>query len=351
MRGMMKTIRLGMLLLPLLWAGAPVEVGFCEAKAGVGGDNMFSSFFLDERQGWVCGDRGALYHTSDGGVNWEKQTPNTSEPLAGISFCSAEVGWVVGKKGLIFHTVDGGKTWNLERTPKDKYLLTVEAVSPEKCWAAGDWGTILYTEDGGRTWIDRTYAKDIIIYCIEFKGESEGWMAGEFGTVLHTKDGGTSWTEQQTGSKATLFGVSFSSDKEGIAVGLGGVIVRTEDGGDTWQEILGDKEKSTQTALPGQTGASETGGRLGGGQELRSLYDVKLGSAGFGIAVGDSGRIVFTEDGGKSWGDIQLPLDMRLFWLRGVSLVGRRGVVVGARSIVVLTEGDSVKASSFLTKH
>jgi photosystem II stability/assembly factor-like uncharacterized protein len=83
--------------------------------------------------------------------------------------------------------------------------------------------------------------------------------------------------------------------------------------------------------------------------DLRSLYDVKLGGAGFGIAVGDSGRILVTEDGGRSWGGIELPLDMRLFWLRGVSLAGRRGIIVGARSIVVLTDGDSLKASSFLT--
>ncbi|MEW6442196.1 MAG: YCF48-related protein [bacterium] len=338
----MKTIRLSVALLPALWVCAPLEIGFSEGRGGVGGDNIFSSFFLDEKQGWVCGDRGAVYHTSDGGLTWEKQTLDTNDPLAGISFCNTDVGWVVGKKGIVFHTVDGGKTWNPESTPKDKYLLTVEAVSPEKCWAAGDWGTILYTEDGGRTWTDKSYAKDMVIYSIEFKGESEGWMACEFGTVLHTRNGGKSWTEQNTGSKATLFGVSFSSDKEGVAVGLGGVIVRTEDGGETWQEILGVKEERIPSGAPE---------RSGGGEELRSLYDVKLGVADFGIAVGDSGRIVITEDGGESWGNIELPLDMRLFWLRAVSLAGRRGVIVGARSIVVLTEGDSVKASSFLTQH
>jgi photosystem II stability/assembly factor-like uncharacterized protein len=330
-------------------ASTPLGRVFAQTKGSISGEHMFSIDFVDEKEGFASGDRGAVYHTADGGLNWEKQTLNTTDPLSAISFCNPKVGWVVGKGGTIFHTLDGGKTWSKQTTPKDKYLLTVKALSPEKCWAAGDWGTILYTEDGGKTWIDKTYSKDMLIYAIDFHGQREGWMACEFGTVLHTKDGGVNWTQQDTGLDATLFAISFATERVGLAVGLGGVIIRTEDGGNTWVQVHESKGKNGRSEMTEQAPASEEQEGAGTEEEVRSLYAVKM-RENTGIAVGDAGNIVVTGDGGKTWARITLPLDMKLFWFGGVALANPKAVITGARSVVILTEGDSLKSFGYMRK-
>jgi photosystem II stability/assembly factor-like uncharacterized protein len=197
-------------------------------------------------------------------------------------------------------------------------------VGPEKCWAAGDWGTIVYTQDGGENWIDRTYEKDMIFNAIDFLGEGEGWIAAEFGTVLHTADGGATWSEFATGVEGTLFGVSFTSPLEGLAVGLSGVILRTDDGGRTWEKV---------GPLPPE--------------DDRSLYEVRLDGK-LAVAAGDAGKIITSRDGGRTWTPIPLPLDMNLFWFRGVSVNKGKGVIVGAQSLVIITQEDQMKILGFM---
>jgi photosystem II stability/assembly factor-like uncharacterized protein len=205
-------------------------------------------------------------------------------------------------------------------------LFSVSFQTEKDGWAAGDWGTLLYTNDGGKTWIDKTLPKDIVLYSIDFQGEDEGWIACELGTILHTQDGGKTWIPQQTGVETTLFGVSFTSRKEGVAVGLDGVILKTEDGGRSWQKVELQLEAERE--------------------EKRSLYDVKLMGT-LGIAVGDAGKIITTIDGGKTWTTTPLPMDMYLVWLRAVTIVkstnSNKGIIVGARSITILTQNDKLK--------
>lgn len=299
-------------------------------------EDMYAVDFINEKEGWACGIRGAIFHTTDGGIIWENQSLKTNLPLNAISFSGSQVGWVVGYGGIIFHTVNGGKTWVGQSPPKKKHLLAVKALSSEICWAVGDWGTILYTEDGGKTWIDRTYPKDVVIYDIDFQGD-EGWMCGEFGTILYTKDKGKAWSLQTTGIETTIFGLSFTSKKVGVAVGLSGVILRTENGGKTWEKVKGFQNNP------------EKADHLQGDEWRRSLYEVKLNGL-LGIAAGDAGLIIITQDGGKNWSPIPLPMDMRLFWFRGIALVQNKGLIVGARSIVVMTQDDTMRLLGFLPK-
>ncbi len=304
------------------------------AFAAAFGDSKYSVCFVNEKEGWAAGARGALFHSSDGGLNWEKQNVKTTVALLSISFCNPQVGWVVGDDGIILHTVDGGKTWNEQVSPKNKMLLTVKAISPERCLAAGDWGTIVYTADGGKTWVDKTYPKDVVFNIIDFQGEDVGWIAGEFGTILHTVDGGKSWTLQQSGTDATILGISFASRQHGVAVGMVDTMLKTDDGGRTWQKVV--RETTTTTAANSQEG------------DFTAIYDVKLRGS-FGIVVGEHGRILTTADGGKTWRRIPIPLAMSAVWLRGVDCLGdNKAVAVGMRGIVIITEDDKIKMMGFL---
>jgi len=287
--------------------------------------HLFSLSFISDKEGWAVGDHGIVYHTTDGGLNWEKQSAKTDDALFSVSFADNRNGWIVGNRGIILHTTNGGKTWVKQKAPKDKALFTVKALSPEKVWAGGDWGTMLYTEDGGKTWEDRTYPQDVIIYSIDFYGQEEGWATGEFGTILHTTDGGRTWKAQKSGMESTagiesttLFSVSFTSPKEGLVVGIDGLILKTEDGGKTWKPIVFvDPDK-------------------------RPLFDVKLLGT-MAIAVGAAGT---------TWTQLPLKADKGLSWFTAVALIkngqGTKGIIVGRQSVAVLTENNSLKTVGFL---
>ena len=289
--------------------------------------DLYSVCMANSKVGWTVGDRGTIYVTYNGGLKWEKQKIKCRLPLFSVSFVNEKVGWITGKSGTIFHTRDGGKTWNLQTAPKKKHLFKVKALSPQKCWAAGDWGTILYTEDGGETWLDKTCDDDIVFYDIAFHGEKCGWIAGEFGTILHTRDGGLTWEKQNTGIENTLFTISFTSKQVGLAAGLDGVILKTVNGGETWSRVNGFKERNFE--------------------KMKSVYELKLDSD-LAIAAGDAGWLSVSKDAGDTWNIIDLPLEMELYWLRGVSVLGKMGIVVGARSLVIITHDGSITALGFV---
>src|SRR4051812_28366481 len=57
---------------------------------------LTSVAFVDVDNGWAVGDRGAIWHTIDGGRNWQRQDSHTSVRLESVCFCDTETGWAVG---------------------------------------------------------------------------------------------------------------------------------------------------------------------------------------------------------------------------------------------------------------
>ncbi|MBU2494683.1 MAG: T9SS type A sorting domain-containing protein [Bacteroidetes bacterium] len=73
---------------------------------------------MDKNTAWLGGsiqtsggNKGIIYYTSDGGVNWEPQyTSETSTSIYSIHFINASIGWAVGSGGEIIKTTTGGVT-------------------------------------------------------------------------------------------------------------------------------------------------------------------------------------------------------------------------------------------------
>ena len=47
----------------------------------------------------------------DGGEKWEDRSLSQPVDLTGLAFTDIKTGWVVGDRGAIFRTTDGGFTW------------------------------------------------------------------------------------------------------------------------------------------------------------------------------------------------------------------------------------------------
>lgn len=73
---------------------------------------LYGVCFTDARSGWVIGERGALFATTDGGAQWKQVRITTSGRLEAIA-CRAGVGAVaVGENGETLRSVDDS-TWNV----------------------------------------------------------------------------------------------------------------------------------------------------------------------------------------------------------------------------------------------
>lgn len=161
------------------------------------------------------------------------------EPIPRIQFLNQNTGWLVHptKKDTISKTTDGGLTWTGYRT------------------------------------IDTNKLSGLF-----FINNNTGWVAGYRGKIAKTTDGGVSWVLQNSGVQSWLNSVHFFDANYGFAVGSkdsNRVILKTTNGGANWQIL----ERSNQSRL----------------------YSVFITSLQSIYCVGDSGKIIYSSNGGNSW--------------------------------------------------
>jgi len=223
-------------------------------------------FFLDEKNGWVVGDKGTIIHTTGGGVRqlteenrsasgWVSQESGITERLTDITFVDAENGWVVGEGGVILHTVNGGASWGVQASNTEADLSSLAFSDPRNGWAVGEGGTILSTSDGGLTWSRIDSGTDEYLHDVGFTDALHVWAVGEKGTVLYSSDGGLSWVPRTIyeDMKQELTAVAFGDEFNGMIAGKHGTVLSTTDGGATWskQEIVYTRRKDDTTVQEG----------------------------------------------------------------------------------------------------
>ena len=102
---------------------AEQQIEMSESDAELRGDATICDItFLDSHVGWAVGERGAIWHTSDGGMQWNTQEAPVECTLHSVSFVDDRIGWAAGgwtepythiSRGEILRTVDGGKHWTI----------------------------------------------------------------------------------------------------------------------------------------------------------------------------------------------------------------------------------------------
>lgn len=312
----------------LLLARAPAQATDAVVPRDIR-QNLFDACFASPNEGWVVGDLGRVYKTTDGGATWQRQVASGRDPMLGIGCLDGQQAWLSSIAGRVFRTTDGGATWALQQTPVQRNLFKIVFATPQRGTAVGDFGAIVHTEDGGATWQEvllpddfklpdsaldsGVMPNDALLYGLSFVDENHGWIAGEFGTILATTDGGKTWKQQTSGIETTLFGVDFSDRNTGLAVGIDSIILRTDDAGATWKPL----------ASPFQE---------------RSYYEVGLTDR-YAWIVGGQGTILVSSDGGKEWAEFKTPIQFASEWFRGVSVVGERGFLVGGAGLIYRTDG------------
>jgi len=285
--------------------------------------------FVDQQQGWMVGFGSDVYHTKDGGNNWQKQPTPAKAKLNAVYFVDSEHGWAVGDRGTVLQTSDGGKRWRLcPRRPTKANLLDVFFYDASHGWAVGDLSTFLKTTDGGVTWqVSQIDPLSGPLTGVSFASSLNGvpnfgLVVSAGGGIFRTSNGGKTWLSRSFQTANALYGVvavnalAWSGvDWFNFAAGSGGTFV------------LGHHHNFDEVILEAQPNI-----------KALDFIDDQVG-----WVVGEAGCIRKTNDGCKTW-ELQ---DIRPFNLEAVKCIDSKHAwalsepVAGGRILFMTTDGGA----------
>jgi photosystem II stability/assembly factor-like uncharacterized protein len=155
------------------------------------------------------------------------------KPFLDVWFADENVGYVVGAYNLIFHTRDGGKNWEawFDRTDNPKFF-NLYAIRP----AAGD--VYIVGESGLALKLDaltQRFRALTISYNGSFFGVADAGAAvlifGLRGNAFRSDDRGATWTKVDVGLPASIIASARTSRGATLLADVGGRVMRSTDDG------------------------------------------------------------------------------------------------------------------------
>ena len=316
-----KTVHLALSL--VFYSSVTVFGQWSAANSGTT-NNLNGAYLLDAGVGFAVGDAGTIVKTTDAGMTWSPLTSGTTNALHDVYFFDATQGVAVGEQGLILRTTDGGAGWQ-GVTSRVRDTLRAISFSGVNGISGGDSQTILYSTDAGASWhVSQTGFFGGGFPGAQMLSATVGFLAGQnsiFQPLLGgSTDGGVSWAfhpfyfDNNEGGATDVF---FFDQSTGVVSGTvfdgRGAIARTTDGGMTWSTLFFDQfVQGLHFPQPTSGFAVGWGGRILHSTDIgitwtdqtsgtsANLNDVSFASDALrGIAVGDSGTILWTANGGE----------------------------------------------------
>ena len=285
----------------------------------------------------TVGFRGHIIYSDDAGKTWQQAQVPVSVLLNAVSFVDDTHGWAVGHSGVILHTVDGGKTWltQFDGNAANKMVITQAEKRVEVMQEKLDQATEDELEDLEYKFEDAQYALEDARLDAEvgaskpfldvlFSSRKEGFAIGAYGYFFKTKDGGMTWenygTRIQNPDRFHLNAINIIKGGALFIVGEAGIIFRSKDGGESWQTldspyagsffgVIGTHERDAVIAfgLRGNLYRSQNAGNtwiaVDSGSE-GTLMSAAISQEGDISVVGNSGTVLFSKDGGRSFSEI-----------------------------------------------
>ena len=253
------------------WAITPLAL-FSNSDVGMYWGQISSLQFLDANLGWVViramsssnYNGGALFKTTDAGINWTQISLPDGNPGGPVYFLSDQIGWDVAKpmSDHLYRTQDGGQTWQSQMVgvvpsgtserdyqlpqfvnPQDG-LLTVQDSNDK----IGTTLELYLTQDSGATWhLESTLAG---VWPVELV-DSTHWIG-----IVRDQNKVVQWSTTEAAAPTTLSqdplapiaDMDFVSASTGLAQTISYdcknqictsqvQLLYTSDGGRTWQVL------------------------------------------------------------------------------------------------------------------
>jgi photosystem II stability/assembly factor-like uncharacterized protein len=198
--------------------------------------------FGDAKGGFMTDSGGKSYATKDGGMTWEAKSVGFNGART-VQFSSKQVGWLVGNDGHLYKSTDLGQSWTAVPTASGVSFSAAYFQTDTLGWSQRNSGAqFAYTKDGAKTWIEMALPSGVV----SMRFGEQSWVAvGNSGGAYVSTDSGATWNATYTGTGSALNAVAFSDAKTVWAVGGEGTVIKSEDGGSKWALVK----------LPGGSGA------------------------------------------------------------------------------------------------
>ncbi|PKQ07881.1 MAG: photosystem II stability/assembly factor-like protein [Alphaproteobacteria bacterium HGW-Alphaproteobacteria-11] len=246
------------------------------------------------------------------------------DALFDIAFDGAR-GIAVGNRGVVLESDDGGKTWTHGPRPNTELALLGVATNGDRRFAVGQSGQIFRATS--RAWTAIESGTDERLFAVAVGSKGTVVVVGAFGTILVSQNDGESWSPVTLDWMAILGDFLephfYAAHIDGDTVTIGGefgLVLRSRDRGTTWTVVHKGEA---------------------------SIFDFSFNGRGKGLALGQNGLVVRTDDGGASWRGTAPLGETNLLgvWFNGerALTVGIRGAFAsrdGGRSWTAVTTGD-----------
>ena len=273
---------------------------------------------------WIGADGGLLFHTTDGGQNWNHIAPHILGNIQWIVFPEPNTGYLSslgGNQSFIYKSTDGGLTWNeifdgykqsLYGFVKELYFWHVDSG-----YAFFGTSRLLVTHNGGATWAVRNTATGGTP--MFFTNRDTGFLSASSQVIFKTVNGGFNWTSitiPSLSSSERIADFHFFNPLEGYAVSSSNRVLQTSNGGTTWTQLhllsnfgrtIYFTDKDSGFILPNNsnniiyksTNAGVTWSTVTTPSNLRKNMIRFIDNVGY--IVGDGGFILKSIDHGNSW--------------------------------------------------
>lgn len=233
---------------------------------------------------------------------------------------------------------------------------------------------VYHSRDRAQTWepVDVPGNEWITFKAIRFADLRHGWAVGGDGLVIRTSDGGKSWEMQKSPTKADLETVHFVNSEVGYAGGTRALLDRitrevtgsleilcTKTGGETWRQCY--KENKPISVFQITSTSESTAFAITGGNRLlrtddqgkswqtiplpvKYVFSIAFAPNGIGWLVGNQGAFLRSDDGGMTW---QRPPSLNQDfaskdWEAVAFNTEGFGIAVGENSTLALTTDNGV---------
>jgi len=284
-------------------------------------DMQFSdAAFLDSVNWYGLKSDGAVFKTTNGGINWSGQYTGTGDVFKSIFFLNENTGFIAGDN-YIRRTINGGNTWTSQSFTNSGFKC-ITFYGENLGVAVGETGIMYNTTNQGNSWnnLQQSVGGKTDLNSIFFLNEYTGFVAG--GGILKTTDGGSTWMTRSSGYNYVNNSIDFTDDLTGYAAASNGKILKTTNGGDNWFFI-------SPVAL------------------VESPKVIKFVNTDAGFTASTNGSIYKTGNAGLSWVRVLAPTSSALNSLFFINEI--TGYAAGNGGVILKTTNYGTNWSSLST--
>lgn len=201
--------------------------------------------FTDANTGWISGNSGKIYKTTNGGINWFLLQTNISNHLNSHYFINSSTGWFAGQNNALFRTTNSGLSFDstmIRGNIHEVYFIDslkgfvlrdykIVTFPPYYC---NNYRYITKTTNGGVNWFDvkseyKQCGGDYKYKSIKFTSPETGYTVSGTGDFLITSDSGKTWWNNGSPGQFSLNRLYFKNLNSGWVVGENGIMLTMGD--------------------------------------------------------------------------------------------------------------------------